>query len=135
MIQGSCLCGAVRYQYAGELGVITICHCSDCRKAQGSTGVAAAVVEATKFQWTSGAQLIREYASSPGKKRAFCGDCGAPLYSRREDLPQVLRLRMGSIDTPIQATPSAHIFVSNLPAWAALDEDWPRYERQEPGRR
>jgi hypothetical protein len=42
---------------------------------------------------------------------------------------------MGSLDTPIDATPQAHIFATNLPPWAALDDDWPRYEKQEPGRR
>jgi hypothetical protein len=41
---------------------------------------------------------------------------------------------MGSIDTPTDAAPVAHIYAANLPAWAALDEDWPRYEKMESGR-
>ncbi len=49
-------------------------------------------------------------------------------------MPGVVRLRMGSIDTPTDAAPVAHIYAANLPAWAALDEDWPRYEKMEPGR-
>lgn len=134
MIEGSCLCGAVRYEYGGEFGAITVCHCSDCRKAQGSASVVAAPVEAAKLRWTSGQDAICEYESSPGKKRAFCGRCGAPLYSRKDDLPGVLRLRMGTIDTPTDVTPVAHIFAANLPPWAAMDDSWPRYEKQEPGR-
>lgn len=134
MIHGSCLCGGVRYEYSGEFGDITVCHCSDCRKAQGSSGVVAAVVDATCFQWKQGQAPISEYESSPGKKRAFCSRCGGPLYSRRDDAPGILRLRMGSVDTPTDAMPIAHIFVSNLPSWAVLDDDWPRYEKLEPGR-
>lgn len=134
MIHGSCLCRAIKYEYTGEFGTITVCHCSDCRKAQGTTSVVAAPVKAAQFQWTTGQELIREFESSPGKKRAFCGHCGSPLYSRRDDVPEVLRLRMGTIDTATQATPVAHIFAANLPPWAALDDDWPRYERHEPGR-
>jgi hypothetical protein len=133
-MEGSCLCGGARYEYTGELGAITVCHCSDCRKAQGSSGVVAAVVSAEQFQWKHGESLISEYESSPGKKRAVCSRCGAPLYSRRDDTPGVLRLRMGSLDTPTDAVPIAHIYTSHLPAWAALDEDWPRYEKLEPGR-
>lgn len=134
MITGSCLCGAVRYEYGGEFGTITVCHCSDCRKAQGSASVVAAPVEADKFHWTQGRDMISEYESSPGKKRAFCRQCGAPLYSRKDDSPGVLRLRMGTIDTPTDARPAAHIFAANLPAWAAMDDALPRYERHEPGR-
>ncbi len=128
------MCGGVRYEYAGEFGTITICHCSDCRKAQGSGAVIAAPVDVSAFRWMQGEDLITEYESSPGKKRAFCRRCGAPLYSAKDDSPGVLRLRMGSIDTPVEATPVAHIFVTDLPAWAAIDDDLPRYDTLELGR-
>lgn len=134
MIEGSCMCGGVRYQYAGDFGTITVCHCSDCRKAQGSSSVIAAPVDVAAFRWTRGQDLITEFESSPGKKRAFCRCCGSPLYSRREDMPDVLRLRMGTIDTPTDAAPAAHIFATNLPRWAAIDDDLPRYDKLEPQR-
>jgi len=35
MIRGSCLCGKVKYEYDGEIEEIAMCHCSQCRKAQG----------------------------------------------------------------------------------------------------
>jgi hypothetical protein len=28
----------------------------------------------------TGGELIREYESSPGNRRAFCSKCGSPLY-------------------------------------------------------
>lgn len=134
MIEGSCQCRGVRYQYSGEFGTITVCHCSDCRKAQGTSNVIAAPVDTAAFRWLSGQELITEFESSPGKKRAFCRCCGSPLYSRRDDLPGVLRLRMGTIDTPTDAAPVAHIFATGLPRWAAMDDDLPRYEKLEPRR-
>jgi hypothetical protein len=135
MIHGSCLCSKVQYEYAGEFGNITVCHCSDCRKAQGTSNVIAAPVDSTRFHWLQGQDLIVEYESSPGKKRAFCGRCGTPLYSRRDDQPNLLRLRMGSVDSRTDVTPLAHIFAANLPAWAQLDDPWPRYEGFEPERK
>lgn len=134
MIHGSCLCGGVQYEYTGKFGTITACHCSDCRKAQGSASVIAAPADAGALRWTRGHELIAEYESSPGKKRAFCGRCGTPLYSRKDDMPEVLRLRMGSIDTPADMQPVAHIFAAGLPAWAVMDDDWPRYDGFEPER-
>ena len=134
MTRGSCKCQAVRFEYSGEFGVITVCHCADCRKLQGSTGVVAAPVASSQLRWIAGQDRITEYESSPGKKRAFCSSCGTPLYSRRDDVPEVVRLRMGSLDTPTDATPVAHIFCQDLPAWASLDDEWPHYVRHEPGR-
>lgn len=134
MISGSCLCGDVRYEYSGAVGTITVCHCSDCRKAQGTSNVIAAPVAAAQLRWLSGVESIAEYESSPGKKRAFCRQCGAPLYSRRDDAPALLRLRMGTVDTLTDLMPAAHIFAANVPGWAQLDDALPRYDTLEPGR-
>ncbi len=134
IIDGSCKCGGVRFTYDGEVGTVTVCHCIDCRKLQGGAGVVAAPLASTGLAWHTGHDLITEFESSPGKKRAFCSRCGTPLYSRRDDVPQVLRLRMGSIDTPTDVVPVAHIFSADLPQWASLDDDFPRYPRHEPGR-
>ena len=134
IIEGSCKCSAVQFAYDGEVGAVTICHCADCRKLQGGGGVVAAPLASAALQWRRGRDLITEFESSPGKKRGFCSRCGTPLYSRRDDAPAVLRLRMGSIDTPTSALPMAHIFCNDLPVWARLDDDLPRYPRHEPGR-
>jgi hypothetical protein len=133
---GGCLCGGVRFAYAGplggEAGAVTVCHCASCRRAQG---YASAVVPALAagFEVTQGAELIREYQSSPGKQRAFCGVCGSPLYSRREDRPEALRLRLGALDDSGELTVDAHIFTEGAPAWS-VEDDAPKYPGLEPGR-
>ena len=134
MISGTCLCKKVQYEYSGAVGTITVCHCSDCRKAQGTVSVVAVPVETAKLHWISGQSEIKEYESSPGKKRAFCRCCGTPLYSRRDDVAHLLRLRIGSIDSSHELQPVAHIFTKDVPRWAQLDDDWPRYDRHEPAR-
>ncbi len=136
-ITGGCLCGGVRFTYSGELGgslgLVTLCHCGQCRKV---TGFAVAVVPARMagFAITQGRDLVREYESSPGKFRAFCGVCGGPIYSRRASLPEALRLRLGVLDNPpADLKIQAHIFTEGAPAWANTD-DAPRYPGEEPGR-
>jgi hypothetical protein len=32
-LEGSCLCGGIRYVVDGPLGKVVHCHCSMCRKA------------------------------------------------------------------------------------------------------
>ncbi len=134
---GGCLCGAVRFTYAGplggELGAVTLCHCAQCRRAQGY-GSAVAPALAAGFRVIQGRERIVEYKSSPGKKRAFCGACGSPLYSRLDSKPQALRLRLGALDSvPADLVIQAHIFAEDSPAWSGPD-DAPRYPGDEPGR-
>ena len=134
MIEGSCLCGAVKYEIEGELGPIVFCHCSMCRKAQGSAFAANAPVDTARFRLVSGAGTLRSYRSSPGKERCFCGTCGSPVFSRRDDSPDVLRLRIGTLDTRIAARPSAHIFVGSKAEWYEIHDNLPRHPELEPDR-
>ncbi len=136
-LDGGCLCGGVRYHYAGELGgalgAVTQCHCGQCRKAQGGP-VSVAPAAAAGFSVTRGEGLIRSYESSPGKQRAFCGVCASPLWSRRTADPAVMRLRLGSLDAaPPALRIEAHIFIEDAPDWDATAQDAPRYPGLEPG--
>ena len=136
-VTGSCLCGGVRYSYDGDLGgahgAVTQCHCSQCRKAQGGPAyVAPASAEALVF--SEGRSLIQEFESSLGKFRAFCGRCGSPLYSRRAERPDAIRLRLGALDDPPRDLRiEAHIFFGDRAPWEDSDEA-PRYPGQEPDR-
>ena len=79
-----------------------LCHCGQCRRANGGA-FNVAVLAATIDVLFDARDAVREYESSPGKYRAFCTGCGSPVYSRRDDLPAVLRLRggkSGALPTP-----------------------------------
>jgi hypothetical protein len=137
VLTGGCLCGAVRYLYDGELGdahgAVTQCHCAQCRKAQGGP-VSVAPASAKALSITTGADVITEFESSPGKFRAFCGRCGSPLYSRRAELSDAVRLRLGGLDDPPpELRIEAHIFFDDRAPWED-SPDAPRYPAQEPGR-
>ena len=98
---GSCLCGGVRFRIKGELGPVQVCHCQQCRKAQGGPFAAVIPVDVLAFHFIEGEALLNAYESSPGKQRVFCSRCGSPVFSRRASLPQVLRVRAGLIDEPL----------------------------------
>jgi hypothetical protein len=134
MLRGSCLCGAVRYEVDGALGPITCCHCSMCRKAQGTAFATNATVDAERFRITTGRESLRAYRSSPAKERVFCGTCGSPVYSRHDARPAVVRLRIGTLDTPIEARPSAHIHVASKAEWWAIVDGLPQHAAFEPAR-
>ena len=119
---GSCLCGGIRYRVRGELGAMVVCHCSRCRKANGSAFQAVVPIATAGFDLLEGAELLAGYESSPGVHRMFCRRCASPLYSRRDAMPELLRLRVGSLDTPLSAGPGMHIFVGSKADWYEIHD-------------
>ncbi|KZZ80349.1 aldehyde-activating protein, partial [Oleiphilus sp. HI0132] len=95
MIKGTCLCEEVQYQYDADIQEVAMCHCHQCKKAQGTPFVTNAPIESQYFTITSGADHLKTFMSSPNKKRVFCSNCGSPLYSQRTDMPETIRLRLG----------------------------------------
>jgi hypothetical protein len=125
--RGSCLCGSVKYTTTAELGPFGYCHCTSCRKASGSAHAANAPVPRGHFHLVAGADELREHESTPGKHRAFCGRCGSPIYARLDAAPDVIRLRLGSLDTPFGERPRAHTWVSDKADWEPIDDGLPQF--------
>ncbi|MGH8866188.1 MAG: GFA family protein, partial [Burkholderiales bacterium] len=95
MLNGSCLCGSVRYEISGPLEGALNCHCSMCRKAHGAAFRSRAGIRAKDFRWVSGEELITWFESSTGNHRGFCSRCGSPLLSRFDSRPDVYGLPLG----------------------------------------
>jgi hypothetical protein len=127
MRTGGCLCGAVRYEVAEPLAAIQLCHCGQCRKAQGSAFAANMPVSAEAFRLLRGEDELREYRASPDKRRVFCGACGSPIYSQRLDMPEVLRLRVGGLDDDTGLTVGFHIQAAFRAEWCPINDDLPAY--------
>jgi len=126
MLSGSCLCGAIRYEIDGKIGPVGHCHCVTCRKAQGGAFVTNAPVRSKYFRLTSGADSVAEFESSPGKKRCFCRTCGSPLWSHRESESEIVRIRLGLLDSDPERRPLAHVWVSEKAPWYDITDDLPR---------
>lgn len=128
MYTGHCQCGGVRFQIHGELEPIQICHCSQCRRAQGGPFATNIPVQESAFALLSGAELLKSFESSPGKHRVFCSHCGSPLYSTKDGLPGVLRIRAGLLSEPLATRPGAHIYVGSKTNWWSINDDLPQFE-------
>ena len=127
MIRGGCLCNGVRYEYQGEIQEISMCHCSMCRKAQGSAFVAICPIDSARFTITKGQELLKEYRAVPHKARVFCSHCGSPLYSARDDLPGIKRLRLGTVETAFDCSNAYHIHVASKATWEVIADGLPQY--------
>src|SRR5215510_11184063 len=132
MHKGSCLCGNVRYELTAELGEFGYCHCTSCRKASGSAHAANAPIDRTDVHLVSGSDTLREFESSPGKFRAFCSRCGSPIYAYLASSRDILRIRLGSLDTAFGKQPRAHTFVSDKASWEPINDNLPQFPEWAP---
>lgn len=132
MITGGCLCGKIRFEIDGKLGAVVYCHCSQCRRAAGSAFAANAPVRRKYFRFVSGEDLVTEYESSAGKLRAFCRNCGSPIYSRRPAVPDTLRIRLGTLDGDPERRAVAHIYVGSKAPWFEITDALPQYDTHPP---
>jgi hypothetical protein len=130
---GGCLCGKVRYEIDAEPITGRVCWCRDCQKfgARGPTVNAAFPSSALKVSGE-----LRDYPSTAdsGNKmhRKFCPACGTHLFSEAEVRPHLVYVRVGTLDDPEIGKPSATIWVSSAPSWAAIVPNLPRFEGQPP---
>ncbi len=127
MRTGGCLCGAVRYRVDGEMRLLAVCHCSQCRRWTGH-GFAAATVDR--------AALVVEgevawFESTPGAvRRGFCPVCGSSLFWDRIGA-EVTDVLAGTLDLPTGLSLQDHIFVADKGDYYAIADGLPQY----PGRR
>ena len=133
---GGCFCGYVRYESAGEPLYSLFCHCRACQHQSGSAFIAAMRVPAAGFRITQGEPKLYVRASDAGNEvtLAFCPECGSPLFIRVSARPDIVGLRVGSLDDPSAFRPEAHIFVGSAQPWDRIDPDLPRYQTYPPGR-
>lgn len=126
-MQGKCLCEGVRFHVQVQPDAVYYCHCSQCRRASGSSFATNAPVASRNLTITAGRDLIRSYASSSGKRRNFCSNCGSPLYSEYLDDPDTVYLRVGTLDDDGTLRACAHIYTGSRASWYTIQDDLPQH--------
>lgn len=103
---GSCLCGQITFSTAHDLGQVTACHCTQCRKSMGHYA-------ATPAPWDSIALTgeVTWYASSATGRRGFCGTCGSYLFWEEGD--GLAYIMAGSLDGEAGLRMDGHIFYAD----------------------
>ena len=77
VVQGSCLCGSVRYELSGSFHSLSHCRCSMCRQLHGAGFASGVSAPLAGFRWLAGEDQISIYQSADNGRRAFCSTCGS----------------------------------------------------------
>ena len=127
MLRGSCLCGGIRYEISGKLYAALNCHCSMCRKAQGTAFRSRAKVRSADFCWIAGEHLLIFFESSPGNRRGFCRVCGSPMLTKFDADSSVFGLPLGALDDDPGIRTEMHVYVASKAPWFTISDDLPQF--------
>lgn len=125
---GSCLCGAVRYEFEAEPRIVVNCHCAACRKATGSTVATWLLVPLDRFRWLNGREELREFVSSDHARRSFCGTCGATMGNLTTRRPTLMHLAAGTLDRAPAFQVALHGYVASKAPWHEITDSLPQYD-------
>ena len=126
MIKGSCLCGGVKFEI-DEARSLTYCHCSNCRKLSGAHIASYVHVDADKFRFVAGEDLIQSFESAPGSFRNFCRVCSSTVPGKAAYLTTV-SIPAGLFDDDPGVRPKLHVFVRSKMPWVEINDGLPQYE-------
>lgn len=117
MVDGSCLCSAIRYRVELYRDKVFNCHCKFCRKAHGADYATMALGDASTLTISDENGYLQEHKSGAGGYRAFCSQCGTRLMNYSPDRTSFFCVSLSTVDTHLTLYPVAHINVESKASW------------------
>ena len=78
---GSCFCGAVTIEVAGEPEAMGYCHCRSCRSWSGGPVNAFSLWKRERVRVTKGGEHLATFQKTPLSERQYCKKCGGHLMA------------------------------------------------------
>ena len=129
MIDGSCLCGAIKYSVALFPDKIFNCHCRFCRKAHGADYVTMALADGNTLSIEDTEGFLKAHLNDIGGYRAFCSNCGSRLMNYAADKSLYFSVTLSTIDTPINLKPAGHVNTESKADWCIPYAGIPSFEK------
>ena len=131
MHQGSCQCGAVRYQFNGEPLTCYACHCTDCQTSSGSAFGLSMIVKLDDLEVINGdTETSKTDVNGTEVQRHCCGTCGTDFWYSADEYPGIAALKPGTFDDTSWFEPVAHLWMRSAQPWVILDDASAKYQQQ-----
>ena len=122
-LTGGCLCGAVRFEVTEPLVSSGYCHCTRCQRRTGTAASPGARIAPGSLRVLSGEEHIKAYEPEEGFAKVFCSACGSALWSRSQEDPEVVSIRLGAFDGDPGIRPTYRQFVAYAAPWEPIPDD------------
>ena len=130
---GGCACGAGRYEIAAEPIFQVECQCRDCQRMSG-TGHGSYLTFPRGGVRHSGHAKLWDFAGDRGniKTRAFCPNCGSPVYMTSAAMPDIFTVHAASLDDPSRYRPQMAMYTVSGYEWDCLDPALTKFDKLPP---
>ncbi|WP_444902388.1 GFA family protein [Microbulbifer sp. SSSA007] len=128
-IKGGCHCGSVAWEFDLPIKTVVKCHCSMCRKLQGSDHSTYAVVPKEQFSLSKGEDSVISYQATEKSCKNFCSTCGTPTHLiNGKHFPADFVLPLGVIKNYTdELAPQIQVYTSEKPPWSNIHDDVPLF--------
>lgn len=126
MHRGACLCGAIRFEVAGDLHPPDACHCTQCRRQSGHYWASTDVPRDALT--IDGADKVTWFRSSERVRRGFCALCGSILFWDPIGRDRI-GIAMGAFETPTGTRLALHIFTADKGDYYEIADGLPQNPR------
>ena len=121
-MRGECNCAAVGFEIDADPAGIFVCHCSICRRATGSNGIAVVVVGNEHFRWLRGEDMIATWKKPDADWQTwFCRQCGSALPGHNDDARMFVPAGLIS-DGGESLQVRHHIWVESRAGWDVIGD-------------
>ncbi len=127
-LSGRCACGAVSYTLRRRPRSVVNCHCTMCRRHNGSAFSSYIVLPERFLALRDDGEAIASFGYSKRVRKHFCRRCGTPLFNTNSRYPQFRMLFLGTLDTPEALPPTANIYCSSQLGWVSEIDAIPSFD-------
>ena len=122
-MQGSCLCGGVRFEVTEPFSTVRECHCTSCKKLSGGGATVNGRTRPEAIEILAGEELVRTYQPDEGTAKTFCSQCGSNLFGGGYPDSEQCSVRITTLDPAFEGKVDAHVYVRSLAPWETLPDD------------
>lgn len=118
VLTGGCQCGALRYELSARPLDVYICHCTECRRQSSSAFGISVIANRDDLRLVEGEPLRWSRPTDSGHRLDcfFCPTCGSRLWHQGSDAADIVSIKGGTLDQPVDLTDVSHIWTkSSLP--------------------
>ena len=132
LLKGSCNCGHIQYEVLPPFKYQAACHCIQCQKHTQSAFSLVGGTTRAKFHLLSGELKKWTKTADSGTRHDcyFCPQCGNRIYHQNPLMPDVIRLKLGTLEDTSVIDPQIHVWTQHKQDWYELPGEVPAHPAQ-----
>lgn len=115
-LNGSCLCGKVKFKLNSEIRNVVNCHCNFCRSHSGAAFSTYAALPRSALEIISDHDGLHSFQIR-GVKKHFCRECGTPIFNLNDKYPGAYMVYLSTLERARDILPQVNVWCESKLGW------------------